>query len=376
MRDTRLDKLASVLVRYSTAVRPGELVSIVGPSLAEPLVVALYREIILAGAHPVVLMAPERCTEVLYEHGNPEQLAFLNPLELREVEAADVAIHVLATENTRALTEVDVGKQAQRSKARQPVMELFLRRAAEKSLRWVATQFPCHATAQEADMSLAAYEEFVFAAGKLHQGDPVAAWRVLSRQQASLVDCLQTTRDLRFTTPTGTDFRVSVAGRRWINCDGHENFPDGEVFTGPIEDATEGTVCFNYPSVHGGREVDGVRLVFRAGRVVEASAAKGEEFLIRMLDQDPGARVVGEIAIGCNYAITRHTRNTLFDEKIGGTFHLALGASYPESGGKNRSGLHWDMVCDLRQGGRIEADGRTISENGRLLKPDWPQAGD
>ncbi|HMC65574.1 MAG TPA: aminopeptidase, partial [Gemmataceae bacterium] len=164
-----------------------------------------------------------------------------------------------------------------------------------------------------------------------------------------------------------------VTGRTWINCDGHENFPDGEVFTGPIEDATEGAVCFDFPAVHGGREVRGVRLVFRAGRVVEAAATQGEDFLISMLDQDPGARVLGEAAIGCNYAITKHTRNTLFDEKIGGTFHVALGAAYPESGGTNQSALHWDMVCDLRRGGRVEVDGNVISENGRFLNRAWPQ---
>jgi aminopeptidase len=252
-------------------------------------------------------------------------------------------------------------------------MELFLRRAAEKSLRWVATQFPCQAAAQEADMSLAEYEDFVFAAGMLDQDDPAAAWNVLSERQARLVGFLQTVRELRFVTAAGTDLRVGVGGRTWINCDGHENFPDGEVFTGPREDATEGTVCFDFPAVRGGREVLGVRLVFRAGRVVEASAAKGEEFLFQMLDQDEGARVLGEVALGCNYAITRHTRNTLFDEKIGGTFHVALGAAYPESGGTNQSALHWDMVCDLRQGGRIEADGRVISENGRFREPNWPQ---
>ncbi len=163
-----------------------------------------------------------------------------------------------------------------------------------------------------------------------------------------------------------------MAGRTWINCDGHENFPDGEVFTGPIEDATEGTVAYDFPAVHGGREVRGVRLRFRAGRVVEASAEKGEDFLLGLLDQDAGARVLGEAALGCNYSVTRYTRNTLFDEKIGGTFHLALGAAYPESGGRNQSGLHWDMVCDLRQGGLVEADGKPISRDGRFVHPEWP----
>ena len=251
-------------------------------------------------------------------------------------------------------------------------MDLFMRRFMEKSLRWVVTQFPCQAEAQEAEMSLAEYEEFVFQSGMLDQDDPAAAWRQLSESQERLVTFLNKVSELRFMTAKGTDLRLGVKARTWINCDGKENFPDGEVFTGPIEDATEGTVVFDFPSVHGGREVQGIRLQFKAGRIVEASAAKGEDFLLKMLDQDEGARTLGEVAIGCNYAIQRHTRNTLFDEKIGGTFHVALGAAYPESGGKNKSGLHWDMVCDLRTGGRIEVDGRLISENGRFLNADWP----
>jgi aminopeptidase len=222
-------------------------------------------------------------------------------------------------------------------------------------------------------MALADYEDFVFGAGMLEHADPAAAWRALSERQARVVNFLQSVREIRFVTPNGTDLRVGTAGRTWINCDGHENFPDGEVFTGPLENSTEGTVRFDFPAVHGGREVHGVSLTFREGRVVKASASKGEEYLLSMLDQDGGARVLGEVAIGCNYAITRHTRNTLFDEKIGGTFHLALGTAYPESGGKNQSALHWDMVCDLRRGGRIEADGRLISENGRFLDRNWPQ---
>jgi aminopeptidase len=373
MPDPRLDRLAQVLVRYSVGVRPGKLVSLVGPPLTEPLIVALYREVLRAGGHPVVLLAPEACAEILYKEGSPEQLSYVSPLDRSEVESVDVTIHAGAELNTKALTNVDPAKQALRSKARRPLMDLFLRRAADKSLRWVYTQYPCHASAQDAEMSLPEYEDFVFSAGMLHREDPVAAWQALSQQQAHVRDYLNKVRELHFTTPRGTDLRVGVAGRTWINCDGHENFPDGEVFTGPIEDATEGTVCFDFPAVHHGREVDGVRLVFRAGRVVDASATKGEDFLIRMLDQDAGARALGEIAIGCNYAVTRYTKNTLFDEKIGGTFHAALGAAYPESGGKNESGLHWDMVCDLRQGGRISADGRTISENGRFVDPAWPR---
>jgi aminopeptidase len=373
MIDPRIEKLAKVLVQYSTGVHPGNLVIITSPIPARPLVVSVYRKVLLAGGHPIILMAPEECTEILFQLGSEQQLSFANPIEMRGVETADVSIHILAPENTRALTHVDPSRQALQSKARQPRMKLFLKRAAEKSLRWVATQFPCQASAQDAEMSLVAYEDFVFRAGLLHEPDPSIAWRTLSERQERLAYFLQSARELQFVTPAGTDLRIGIEGRRWINCDGHENFPDGEVFTGPLENATEGSVVFDLPSVHGGREVQGVRLIFRDGRVVDASASKGEEFLHGMLDQDSGARILGEAALGCNYAITRHTRNTLFDEKIGGTFHLALGTSYPESGGKNQSGLHWDMVCDLRQGGRVLADGEVISENGKFTNRDWPQ---
>ncbi|MCA9189444.1 MAG: aminopeptidase, partial [Planctomycetales bacterium] len=220
---------------------------------------------------------------------------------------------------------------------------------------------------------LAEYEDFVFQAGLLHHDDPAAAWREVSQRQQRLVDYLNGKQELRFVTPQGTDLKLNVTDRIWINCDGHENFPDGEVFTGPIEDATEGTVAFSFPAVHGGREVEGAKLTFQHGKVVEASADKGEAFLIAMLDQDEGARILGEIAIGTNYSVTQYSKNTLFDEKIGGTFHAAVGSAYPETGGKNRSGLHWDMVCDLRQGGQIFVDGNLISENGRFLDPHWPK---
>jgi aminopeptidase len=222
-------------------------------------------------------------------------------------------------------------------------------------------------------MSLAEFEDFVFAAGLLHLPDPAAAWRDIHDRQQRVCDRLEQARELRFTTPQGTNLSVAVGGRHWLNCDGHVNFPDGEVYTGPVEDATQGVLFLTFPAVYGGREVSGVRLQFRDGRVVDASADKGEDYLIEMLDQDAGARILGEVAFGTNYAISRFMRNLTFDEKIGGTFHVALGSSYPESGGKNDSALHWDLVCDLREGGRAEMDGELISENGRFLNNLWPQ---
>jgi aminopeptidase len=369
----RLDRLADVLVRYSVAVGPADVVSLNGPSLAEPLLLALYRTVLEVGGHPLLVMAPAQCAELLFEHGADEQLAFRNPLEMREVEAVDVAIHVLATHDVRAFSRIDPARQAMRRKARQPLMDKFLERANRKELRWSATPYPCASAAREAEMTLSAYDDFLFAAGLLDREDPADAWRAQGQRQERLIDFLRNIHELRFVKPGATDVRINVAGRKWINGDGHVNFPDGEVFTAPWEDETEGVVTFDCPTVHCGRDVQGARLVFRAGRVVEATAAVGEDYLVRVLEQEPGTRILGEVALGCNYAIGQATRNALLDEKIGGTFHLALGAAYPETGGRNHSGLHWDLVSDLRGGGHVEADGILISRDGRFVNPRWPQ---
>jgi len=373
MADPRVVKLADVLVNYSTAVKRGDLVRVSGPPVARPLIAEVFRAVLKAGGHPFVSMAPAECAEIKLEEASEEQLAFELPVAQFEAENIDVAIGIWADENTKALSRVAPERQAIASRARKRYLDTFLKRASSGDLRWTGTEYPCNAAAQDAERSLASYEEFVYRAGLLHLDDPAAAWREISQRQQQLVDYLNGKSEVRFVAPNGTDVTVGVQGRTWINCDGHENFPDGEVFTGPIEDATEGVVQYSFPAVHGGREVVGIRLVFKAGRVVEATAEKGEDFLLAMLDQDEGGRVLGEIAIGTNYSITEYSKNTLFDEKIGGTFHAAVGAAYPETGGKNESGLHWDMVCDLRDGGQVFVDGELISENGRFVNQSWPQ---
>jgi aminopeptidase len=248
----------------------------------------------------------------------------------------------------------------------------FMERAAEGKLKWVGVQFPCHAAAQDAEMSLADYEDFLFNACLLNEPDPVAAWQAVSLRQQRLVDYLNGKSDYHVVSANGTDVRMSVAGKTWINCDGHCNFPDGEVFTGPVIESVNGTICFSFPAVHQGREVNDVKLTFRDGKVNHADAGKGKDFLISMLDMDAGSRFLGECAIGTNYSIKQYTKNTLFDEKIGGTVHFALGAGYPETGNTNQSGLHWDMVLDMRQGGYIEVDGEKFSENGKFLREGFP----
>jgi aminopeptidase len=374
MRDPRLEKLAGVLVSYSTAVKPGQLVRISGPPVSQPLIVELYRKVIAAGGHPAVRMVPEELNEIFLKNASDEQLRFLNPIGVFEYEKIDVSIGIWAEENTKALTNCDPKKIGITQAARKPLMDLFMKRAAEGSLKWTGTQFPSQAPAQDAEMSLAEYEDFVFNAGLLHEADPIAAWKRLSERQKRLVDHLNGKKEYRVVATNGTDVRMSVEGRTWINCDGHENLPDGEVFTGPVIDSVEGQINFSFPAVHHGREVRDVKLTFKGGKVVDASAGKGEDFLISMLDMDGGSRMLGECAIGTNYSIQQYTRNTLFDEKIGGTVHFALGAGYPETGNTNQSGLHWDMVVDLRKGGHIEIDGEEINVNGRFTRDGFPSA--
>ncbi len=372
MRDPRLQKLATVLVRYSVDVKPGQLVRISAPPIAAPLVMDLYREVLAAGGNPFVRMAPDELSEIFFKEASDTQLEFVNPLSVAEIERVDCSLSIWAETNTRDTTNCNPGRMGMAQAAHKPIMDIFMNRAAAGSLRWNGTLFPTAASAQDADMSLSEYEDFVFSAGLLHLDDPIAAWKKISQRQQRLIDRLAGKTDYRVIASNGTDVRMSLANRTWINCDGHENFPDGEVFTGPVEDSVEGVIHFSFPANYHGHEVTDVRLKFHRGRVVDASASKGESFLISMLDMDAGARSLGECAIGTNYSITRFTRNTLFDEKIGGTVHFALGAGYPESGNANQSGLHWDMVVDLRQGGRIVVDGETISENGKFVGEEMP----
>jgi aminopeptidase len=283
-----------------------------------------------------------------------------------EMAAIDLRVAIHSAWNTRELSGVDPARVAAVQESRAPLMELYMQRSAARELRWCVTAYPCQAFAQDADMSLAAYEDFVYRAGWLHLSDPVAAWRGFAEKLGAIADRLSGVRTLRVLAED-TDLTVGVAGRTWVPCNGERNFPDGEVFTGPIETETNGDVRFSFPAIFSGREVEDVRLRFDGGRVVQSEAAAGQELLQQMLAIDEGASILGEFAIGTNYAVQDFTKQILFDEKIGGTCHMAVGAGYPESGSTNRSGLHWDMVCDLRSGGEIHADGELIYRDGRFL---------
>lgn len=383
MRDPRITKLAKVITSHSTRLSPDQLVRLSGPPAAAPLLEAIYEQVLQAGAHPMVRCAPESLQEIFLTHAGDEQLRYVNPLLVEEIKRVDVSIGIWAETNTRALSRIEPRRQSIASAARKPVMDIFMERAAKGELQWCGTQFPTVACAQDAEMSLRQYEDFVFGAGKLDHDDPVAAWQKLEEAQQRVIDYLKDKKELHFQAANGTDLHVNVEGMTWINCAGRENFPDGEVFTGPNLSAADGgvngIVRYTFPAVHHGREVHEIELSFEKGKVVDAKAGKNAEFLIEMLDQDEGARYLGEIAIGTNYDITEYTRNTLFDEKIGGTFHAAVGAGYPETGNTNASGLHWDMVCDLRPaagsgGGTISADGEVFHRDGRFVFDDWPGA--
>jgi aminopeptidase len=356
-----------VLVDYSTRVKPGDLVLLSGPPQGAPLVQSLYRKVLAAGGHPHLRVRLDGETEALLKTGGEEQLEWVNPATVEDVERADVRIAVEADINTRSLSGVDPARQSLYSRARETVRDRYLERAAAGELRWVVTLFPTRASAQDAEMSLAQYEDFVYRAGFLDQAKPVEEWESLGATLSRLATWLGDKRELRVVAE-GTDLTVSVEGRTWIPCDGKENFPDGEVFTGPVESSLEGTVRFSYPATFAGRVVKDVQLRFSGGEVVEASASEGEDLLREMLAMDDGARRAGEFAFGMNDAVREFTGHTLFDEKIGGTMHLALGKSYPESGGVNQSALHWDLVCDLRGQSEVYADGELVYRDGRFLE--------
>jgi aminopeptidase len=363
--DPRTEKLAEVLVNYCTSVQPGDWVLVRGHVVALPLVEATVRQVTRAGGNATVQLMSEELDEAFLSEANDVQLGWLSPLDELMAQRLDVRIAISGASNTRTLTGIDPRKQQLLNRTRRPISQAFMRRSAAGTHRWVGTLYPCPAYAQEADMSLREYENFVYAATYADQTDPVACWRRIHDRQQRLVDWLKG-KDQVVVRGANVDLTLSIAGRTFINSDGKRNMPSGEIFTGPVEDSVNGWIRFSYPAIREGREVEGVELHFKDGKVTEASAQKNQDYLLSQLDSDAGARYLGEFAIGTNDQIRRFTKSILYDEKIGGTIHVAVGAGYPETGSRNESGIHWDFICDMQTDGEIWVDGELFYKNGRF----------
>jgi len=352
-------RFADLLVGYCLDVQAGEEVLVRSTTLAEPLLLEIQRAILARDAWPLLRVELPGSTAAFHQHARDVHLDGLPEVSYAEARKAHCQLAIQAPENTRALVGIDPERLARATRARKPLRDLAMKR------RWCSTLWPTQANAQQAGIGLADFETFVERALFLDQPDPVRSWGELRAFQARLIDSLRSARELRIQAP-GTDLRLGVAGRTWVNSDGRRNMPSGEVFTGPHERSASGRIQFDVPSSPAGVEVSGVELELRDGEVVGSRAERGDEYLRRALATDDGARRIGEIGIGTNFGIQRPIGAILFDEKLGGTVHLALGRSYPETGGKNESALHWDLICDLRAGGRISADGKTVLKDGRF----------
>lgn len=366
MTDIRMQRLAKLVVQYSVQVKEGDWVLVIGDVKTEPLLDLVVKEVLLAGGHPQIKMDSEAAQETMYQYATEKQLAFVSPTEKMLVEKIDGYIYLQGNRNTRTLSAVDPAKQQVFRRARRSISETMMERSATGDLRWVITQFPCDANAQEADMSLKNYENFVYQAVFCDREDPVAEWQAIHVEQDRIIKWLEGKKKISVKS-ANADLTLSIDGRTFINSSGKNNMPSGEIFTSPIEDSAKGWVNFSYPAITNGREVSGVRLKFEDGKVVDASAEKNEAFLISQLDMDEGSRYLGEFAIGTNYGITQFTKNILYDEKIGGSFHMAIGAGFPEAGSKNKSAIHWDFICDMREDGEIAADGEIFYQNGKFI---------
>jgi aminopeptidase len=364
MVDSRVEKLAKLCVHYSVAVKPKEKVVIQGSELALPLINGIFRECLLSDAYPYV--KPELdVAYTFYKHAKEHQLRFVSPFEKFMDENMDVQIRIECQPNPKRLTSIDPSKIQLRRASGRESSEILTKRGLEGKFRSVILPYPINAQAQEAAVSLEEYEDFVYQSCLVDKEDPVAEWKKIHEQQERVCRFLNQIDEMHV-LGEDTDLTFSVKGRKWINCSGKENMPDGEVFTSPIEDSANGVVRFTLPGIFSGREVEDIKLTFKDGKVVEASASKGNEFLQSILRIE-GADRIGEAAIGTNYGITRFTKNMLFDEKIGGTIHIALGTSFPESGGLNESAIHWDILKDMKKDGEIYADGKLFYKNGKFV---------
>lgn len=366
MSDIRLNKLAKLLVNYSTEIKDGEFVFVSSEEIATPWMVEIVKEAVKAGAHVETLLSSQEIAEAKLKYSTDKQLQEENIMMKIMLEKADVWLSAWGGRNTKVNSNIDSKKLQLSLKGASSWRKIYSEGMGNGTLRWCGTQYPTYSDAQEAAMSFSDYEDFVYGAGLLDCEDPVAEWKKISAEQERWVKYLDTKKELHILSE-GTDIKVNVDGRKWINCDGRVNFPDGEIFTSPVENSIDGYITFSFPGIYSGKEIEGITLQIEKGKVIKATAKKGEDLLQALLATDEGASFFGEVAIGTNYGIKQFTRNMLFDEKIGGTIHMAIGDSMPEAGGKNRSTIHWDMLCDMRSSGKILADGELFYENGKFI---------
>ncbi len=366
MSDPRVQNLAQILVNHSARIQPGDRVAIEATTAAEPLIRALYIEILKQGGHPHILLTIPEQTKELFTYANEKQLSFVDELRHHAYKNFESRIRVHSLTNTRALSGFSPEQQSQYQKAGSPIIATQMERGATGDFKWVTTLFPTEAYAKEAGMSLSDYEDFVYRACHANEENPVAFWESLKKEQAQAKNALDGHKEVKLNGPN-IDLSLSIEGRTFNNSYGMHNMPDGEVFTGPVEDSVNGWIKFTYPAIYNGVRVTGVELTFENGRVTQASADENEGFLLRLLDSDAGSRYLGEFAIGTNFEIDTFTGNILFDEKIGGTIHTALGAGYPETGSVNKSMIHWDMICDMRSDSEIWVDGELLYKDGDFV---------
>lgn len=371
MADPRVVKFAKVLVEHSARIVPGDRVLIEATTAAEPLVRELYIQILEKGGHPETLVAlpgmmPFSQDEFHLTYAKDSQLDFIPTFYKVAYDQFESRIRVHSATNTRGTTKIDPAKVQQRAKALGSITASQMRRGAEGKFKWVTTLYPTDGYAQDAGMSLKEYEDFVFKAVHTQEADPVAYWKTTEAGQQKAIDWLAGKHEVVLRGPN-VDLALSIMGRKFMNSVGLFNMPDGEIYTGPVEDSVNGWVKFTYPAIYEGVAVEGAELTFNNGRVSRASAEKNQDYLIKMLESDAGSRYLGEFAIGTNKDIDRFTGHILFDEKIGGTFHMALGAGYPETGSHNKSAIHWDMICDLRTDSEILVDGELFYKNGEFV---------
>jgi len=364
MVDSRVEKLARLCVKYSVHVKPKEEVLIQGSDLAFPLIHELYRECLSAEAYPTIMTGSDTLY-TFFRYAKEHQLKHVSSIDKFIVENIDVRINVLAERNPKELSSVDATKVRLRAAARKEINDIFMKRTAEGKLKWTLLPYPVSSAAQEASMALPEYEDFVYKSCFVDKKNPIAQWKKIQVEQEKICEYLNKVGEIRI-VGEDTNLTFKVKGRKWLNCCGLINMPDGEVYTGPVENSVNGTIRFTYPGIYYGKEVEDIRLTFRKGKVVKACAAKGEDLLKEILKVKNADRL-GETAIGTNYGITRFTKEMLFDEKMGGTIHIALGASYPESGGLNQSGIHWDILKDMKKDGEIYADKKLFYKKGKFL---------